>query len=215
MSNDINSNYPVIFHTKTSTKLSMNAFSLHTIPAYATLDSAQWKCTPVSPTAKELRNSQFFSVGSGIVAFPLHTVKGSVINDRSEANGLLMSGFFPLAQNLGTVILPDGKLLLTFPRHNDQPPVLPKLGTVTGGKSEYLCRGMVRLRIIKGIFLKLFHPEIIAFHICMVSCTEIPASDIPGIVFYYRHDLIFCGYPVTPRIIELPVRHKIIFVLKF
>ena len=95
-----------------------------------------------------------------------------------------------------------GNLSLTFPRHNDKPPVFPELGTVTGGKGKYLRRGMVRLRIIKGIFLKLFHPEIITFHICMVSCTEIPASDIPGIVFYYRHDLIFYGYPVTLRIIE-------------
>ena len=49
---------------------------LYTFPAYATLDSAQWKCPTVLPTAKELRNSQFFSVGSGIVAFPLHAIKG-------------------------------------------------------------------------------------------------------------------------------------------
>ena len=35
----------------------------YSFSAYATLDSAQWKCPPFSPTAKELRNSQFFSVG--------------------------------------------------------------------------------------------------------------------------------------------------------
>ena len=52
------------------------SLSLYTFSASATLDSAQWKCPAVLPTAKELRNSQFFSVVGGIVAFPLHAVKG-------------------------------------------------------------------------------------------------------------------------------------------
>ena len=79
--------------------------SLYTFSAYATLDGAQWKCPTVLPTAKELRNSQFFSVGNGIVAFPLHAVKG-----KPKAFGLLVAGFFPSGTESrnSLFVLPEG-----------------------------------------------------------------------------------------------------------